>query len=132
MPPIEEVDLHQKALVWPYAGFDRYSQPKVSAPVDIDCRWDSKRRQMVDSKGNKVGVDATVVVLDPVDIGSTIWLAPDSSYDASEQWYGTGSAGEDSGVMEVIVCNETPDMRNRVTRVTLGLVFYRDTPPESE
>lgn len=130
MPPIEEVDLHQKAVLWPKAGFDRHGQPKVGTGVSIDVRWDSKRRQMVDSQGNPVAVDATAVVLIEIEPGSAMWLAPDNSYDPLEQWYGTGSAGEDSSVMEVAVYNETPDTKARVVRRTVGLTFYRDTLPE--
>ena len=130
MPPIEEQDLHQKAVLWPKSGNDLYGQPAVGAPVDLDCRWINKRRQMVDSQGNLVSVDASAVVIIEIEPGSTMWLAPDPSYAATEQWYGTGSAGEQSSVMEVVAYEETPDISNRVVRRTVGLNFYKDTLPE--
>ena len=130
MPPMEEDDLHQKAVLWPKAGFDLLGQPTRSEPVNLDVRWDSRRRQMVDANGNPVAVDATAVVLIEIEPGSTMWLAPNPAYDGLDQWLGTGSIGDDSGVMEVAVYNETPDISNRVVRRTVGLTFYKDTLPE--
>jgi hypothetical protein len=113
----------QTAVLWPADGHDPYGQPKVGCPEEITVRWVSKSRQATDANGNPITLDATVIVVQDVDPGSAMWLG------TLEDWYGTGSAGQESGVMEVVTFDKTPDIKNRAIRRELGLRFYKDTLP---
>ena len=129
MPHMEQAYRRQRAVLWEATGAtDEFSQPTLSAPVEIIVRWVNKRKEMIDPQGNKVSVDATAVVNQAVPIGSEMWLAPLVTDSALDQWYGTGSAGQDSGVMQVIADNFTPDIKNRVNRRTVGLMKFKDSP----
>lgn len=133
MPHPETAYRTQKALLWPASGFDAYGQPKVGEPVELLVRWNAKRREATDPQGNSIMLDATVVVDREVAVGGTMWLAADQSPGsgtALSQWYGTGSGDVDDEVMRVAIYSETPDLKGRVARRTVGLQRFRDTLPE--
>lgn len=113
---------HQEAVLWAYNGTNRYGEPLVLDPVEICVRWENKRTEMLDAQGNKVEVEALVVVNQDIAINSQMWLGTLSN------WVGTGSAGTDDEVMMVRVFNKTPDIKGRCYRRTVGLSKAKDTP----
>ena len=122
--PAQEISFRmQRAVLWPADGFDRYGQPKVGSPVEIEVRWNNTKRQVPDAEGNPVTVDATAVVGRRIEPGSAMWLG------GLSDWLGTGSGGDESDVMEVRDCVETPDLKGRVMHRTAMLNFYRDSLP---
>lgn len=125
MPPPETAHRHQTALYWALAGVDGYNQPKVSAPVELLVRWETGRREALDPEGNKIGVEALVVVDREVLIGSAMWLG------TLAEWYtGTGSGGQDDEVMQVVTYNQASDVKNRNVRREVGLNKFMDARPE--
>jgi hypothetical protein len=132
MPPMESDLRNQKAVLWDATGaIDDYGRPVVEAPENVWVRWELRNIQVVDRQGNLVGLDGEVVVDRKVGIGSQMWLAPDQSANsdtATEQWYGTGSAGDDSEVMEVVTYSDIPDIKGRHHRREVGIRRYRDQP----
>lgn len=123
MPPIETIDRHQKALLWAIIGYDSYGQPQVSAtPVEIDVRWEWKHAEEKATERYEVAIDAMVVVDREIEEGSNMWLG------SLSDWYGTGSAGIDSEILQVKFYSEIPDLKDRAIRRTVGLSFFRDTP----
>jgi hypothetical protein len=124
MPPIETSDRHQTAVLWASSGRDAYGDPTVATPTELSVRWQLKRGETIGPEGTVVALDGVVVVDRRVAIGSQMWLG------TLEDWYGTGSAGDDSEVYEVMTYNETPDIKDRYVRRTVGLKKYRDTPAD--
>lgn len=124
MPSIEVIHLHQKAVLWSATEvFNDYGEMQVGLPVEISVRWITGRAEGRDPKGFKVALDARVITNRRVDIGSQMWLGE------LADWYGTGSgsAGDDDELMEVVTYNETPDLKNRHFRREVGLKRFRDT-----
>lgn len=126
MPPLETSDRWQTATLWEYVGKDRFGQPKVSStPIELDVRWNTARRLVLVPDGNKVALEAEAVVNRQIGIGSVLFLG------ALADWTGTGSgsAGEESELWEVVTYDETPDLKGRNLRREIGLKKYRDTLP---
>jgi hypothetical protein len=121
MPAAEGRDLYQPALLWPKSGYNSFGQPTVGAPEEILVRWNKVRRDVRDSQGNTIAVEAEVVVDQVVVVGSHMWLG------SEENWYvDGGSVGVQVDVMEVIRYNETPDLKNRFVRRTVSLARLKD------
>ncbi len=127
MPAMELTFLRQRAVLWARsvssAPYDAHGQLKVQAPVEIPVRWNNAAKQMPGPEGNPITVDATVIVKRDVDVGSIMWEG------TLADWYGTGSEGEESTLMEVVASAVTLDLKGRVARRELGLRFFRDTLP---
>jgi len=118
MPGLETNDLLQQAVLMPFIGYDSYGQPAVGAPVQINVRWLTKRREVVDAKGNTVAFDAIAIVGQRIDLGSHLWLGQ------LADWVGTGSGSShlDQELMEVKTYYETPDIKGRAIRRQVGLM----------
>ena len=124
--PFQEFDRRyrvQAAVLWAAVSpvsYDRYGQTLVSAPVEIKVRWLTCRREVLDSKGNTIALDAEAVVGQQIPVGSRMWFGSLSS------WAGTGSGLPDKEVHEVKVYHETPDVKGRAVRRTVGLMRWHD------
>lgn len=124
MPAPEARDRFQKALLWVADGFDGFGRPVVTGPTEINVRWKYVNSQMVGKDGVPIAIDATVVVNRLIPVGSVLILGK------LQDWVGTGSNDTPQTVMEVKGYNETPDIRNRATRYTVSLAFYKGQLPE--
>lgn len=123
MPSPEVIFRHQKAVLWELSGRDDYNEPLVSAPTEIWVRWNHNRSEALDAQGNKIALDAQAVVGQSIPLGSTLALG------SLAEWYGTGSAGEASEVMQVITSSEMRDVKGRLVGRSVGLKRFRDVPP---
>ncbi len=124
MPPIEERDVWETVVLWPFTGYGRDGQVTVGDPVEVEMavRFSagnlSERR---DPNGNTVQISGTAVVLDDVAIGSRMW------YGRLADWLGTGSTDDvDDQVHEVIGFDSEPDLKARFTRRTVTLARFRN------
>jgi len=127
MPAFETMDRLQKAVYWAVVTrADDMGQPQVSAPVELNVRWVWKQAMMRGADGNPVTVDAQVVVDQECNVGGAMFEGE------LADWLGSGSADMDNSVMEIVAYNETPDIKNRNVRRTVGLKFYKDVPPALE
>jgi hypothetical protein len=118
MPFQEVAFLEQTALLWAASGVDRYGQVTVLPPVEIPVRWLTKRREVLDAKGNTIALDAQAVVRQRIAVGSHLWLGN------LVQWYGTGTGSSlaDEELMEVKTYDETPDLKDRGVFRIVGLM----------
>lgn len=122
MPPLEEVDCWDTAVLWPATGgYDKQGQPVLGDPVQLDypngVRWLNKLAYKLDPAGNVIAVDATAVVNQDIPIHSRMWLG------ALADWYGTGSADtHDQNLMTVKTFDKTDDTKGRFSRRTVGLM----------
>lgn len=126
MPAPEVAYREQTAVLWPERGFDDDGHVKVGSPVEIQVRWNTGRTMALDPQGNKIAVDATMVVNRKLGVGSVLFKG------ALADWVGTGSgsAGDGDELMQVATFSEVPDLKGRFTRRVAGLVWFRDTLPE--
>ncbi len=109
----------QKATLWTKNGDDDYGGAKVNAKVEIKVRWEEKRSEAVDKDGNTIAIDATVVVDQEIAVGSIMWLGALADV-----------ADPPVNLKEVVVYNETPDLKSRgIPRRTVGLVKYSNQLP---
>lgn len=126
MPPLEEVDCWDTAVLWPATGgYDAQGQPILGPPQELaypnGVRWLNKFAYVKDPHGNLIGVDATAVVLMDIPVHSRMWLGQ------LADWYGTGSADTlDTNLMTVAAFNATPDTQRRFFRRTVGLMRLRN------
>jgi hypothetical protein len=120
MPPLEETDRLQYAVLWEFAGNDDYGQPSVvTQGIELEVRWKFKRGSSVDAKGLPVAYDAVVIVDREIAVGSNMWLGRLADWD---------DALKDE-VMYVIEYNSTPDLRNINERRSVKLSWYRADLP---
>lgn len=125
MPSIETAFRRQKAILFMKVGVDDYGQALVTdEPVEIDVRWNKKRGMLRDPQGNEVAIDGYAVVAQTIEVGSQMWLGELNDFLGT----GSGSAGYETEVMEVVDYKETPDIKNRNLRRTVALRKFRDEP----
>jgi hypothetical protein len=120
MPSIETFHRHDDAVLWPFSGYDDQGKPTVGSPVEIKVRWIEGRKDMANPAGDAVVVSARAVVDRVVAIHSHMWLG------TLDEWYGSGSAGDDIGLMEVVARGNIPDLKGRKRLKTVGLSKLHD------
>ena len=118
-------DLRQKAVLWEATGIDNYGMPTVADPVEISCRWETGRREVVNAEGKTIALDASVAVARAIAVGSILWLG------ALADWFSTGSAFDDDELHRVETVSRAPDLTGEFIRRELGLIKHRDSLPSS-
>jgi hypothetical protein len=130
MPSLETIDLYDVAVLWARNGRDnRYGEPDVDAPVEIQCRWIQSRREVMGPDNTPIALDATVIVRQLVPIGSLMLLGTLNDWYGTGTGTGSGSSDEAIELMQVETHSITPDLRHRSTRREMGLVKFRGTLP---
>lgn len=125
VPPIEETDLEETAVLWPVVSRDRYGNYRFGTKTEVDCRWINKQSQALDPNGQPTRVDASAVVADDIDIGSLMKLGTLASLEVT----GTGPDANDNLLMEVVTVSSTPSINVRSYRRKVGLIFFKKTAP---
>jgi len=71
----------QSAVYWPLAGsdsgsldYDDFGLPVVTTPEEIDCRWEARSEEYLDSNGTTRLSNAVVYVEKDVDVGGILML----------------------------------------------------------
>lgn len=127
MPPPAYAHLKQTALLWEKSGSDEYNEPRVGPPEEVRCRWENRQTVMRSPAGEPMTVDATVVMVDDVELGSIMF---EGGFD-DVPGTGTGTANvPEDGLMEIVTFETMYDLRGVVLSRRYGLVFFRDTFPE--
>lgn len=122
MPPLESLDLYDRAVLMEYIRQDDYGQPLVREAEEIDCQWEDTESESRDAKGNVITIDATVVVNREIPVGSIIWQGE------IVDWLGTGSGGgSDPVLMRVASVSAIHDIKARFYRRVLYLQRFRGT-----
>lgn len=130
MPPPETFERNQTALYFEWRGKDRYNEPRVASPREIEVRWEWRQATMLGPQGNPVSVDAQVVVDEDIVLNSLMWEGGETEWYGGEPGTSSGSAGEATFLMQVVATDFVPDIKGREMRRTVGLVFFRDAMPE--
>lgn len=125
MPPLEEMDRHDTAVLWPATGLDRYGKPTIGSPVELTpedgtgVRWVAKKKQIMSPQGQPVGVDVTVILDREVPIGSKMWKGALEDWDDEAQ----------TDVMEVVAYEGAEDLKGRHTTHSVMLKRHGDDLP---
>jgi len=119
--PMETSDLHQLAVYWTANGYDDYGEPKIDAAVEISTRWEIGNFEALDPQGNTISVDALVVVDREIPIGSILWLGDLADLPADPANY--------VDLRQVVSTSYVPDVKNRATRRTVGVIRHNNEIP---
>ena len=131
MPSITRRNLFERALLWEAVDYDNYGQPRIGDPIEIKVRWIKDEEQSeFNNQGEMIAIKATVHVDRVIAIGSKMWLAPDNTYSAESQFYGTGSEGDVTELMNVVGYKELKDEKNRTSLKIVNLMRHMDAMPE--
>jgi hypothetical protein len=122
MPPLEEMDRHQDAVLWQSGATDEFGRPTAGPPVGLKVRWIQKRGEGVDSNGDAVAYDARVILDREVTVGSHMWLG------SLEDWDDEGA----DEVMYVAGTNKVPSLNGRFYLFSVMLKRFREDLPAVE
>jgi hypothetical protein len=118
---------YQKAVLWPYAGVDRYGQIVRGTPREIRVRWETARSSEDEPDGKSLDLRFQVMVGEEIALESLLWLG------SLAEWYGeAGSAGDDAGeeeVCRVVSYTEVPTIKNRHKLRSVSLARFQGAPP---
>lgn len=80
-PPLEVLDLIDRAVMWPRVGYARSGRPVVSQTGrdELRVRWVERRREMQDPNGNTIIVDVQIATDRQLTHGSIVWLGTEAS-----------------------------------------------------
>lgn len=124
MPPVEEMDRNDEAVLWPLVGYSRRVEPVLGVPRQIYVRWVGKQSRTLTPTGNTIALDATVVVDEDIPMGSILWKG------AIEDLIGTGSfTSPTDSLFQVKAVNSTDDLRGRFARRSCGLMRFSGRLP---
>jgi hypothetical protein len=111
--------LNQDAVFWEVnLTENNYGREELKAAVAIKTRWETKNKEVLDSIGNTIGIESTVVVDREIPVGSILWKGKLIDIPATP-----------TDLRQVVTYNETPDIKNRYVRRIVGLVKYSNELP---
>lgn len=133
MPALEEMDLHQFAVLWRIlTGRDAYNddgEVQTGEPEEICVRWEEGELDALKPDGTPVRLSGKVTTYETLNIGDQLWLAPNEDTGALDQYYAEGSAGEDVGIMMVErLIGRARSLCGKFTRREYALSKYASTP----
>lgn len=124
MPPFEEMDRVDTALLWERIGTGGRGQAIVaSIPIELQVQWDGSQSVVLDAVGNKIAVDSSVIADRVILVGSIMWQG---SLDDLE---GTGTSPPTADLMEVKYYNGTSDIKGRNMVHEVKLLRYNSELP---
>ncbi len=127
MPAQEIAFLNQRAVLWCVTGTDRYGQPTITdAPIEVPVAWTTQRNEIPSKDGTSVGLGATAIVDRRIAIESLMWLGNLSDWPDGQD---PRTAADGTEVMVVKSYTETPDLKKRHATRSVGLMRYREQPP---
>lgn len=118
MPPLEQADLRQKAVLWPFISKDKYGNKTVGTAQEIDVRWEDTARQVEISAGQFIAISAQVFVKELPAIGSLMWYGKLADLPVHP-----------TNLVEVVFQNSTPDLKNRFNQKKVSVTRYGNTLP---
>lgn len=126
MPPLEQQNFHDTAVLWEKTGDDYEGEPIVSdTPTEIACRWENRQTQSMNPDGTVIGLDAQVYVRQDIVVDSLMMKG--SLTDLT----GTGFDDPDPLLMQVKSVRVLTDLKGRVTFRQIGLMRFRGKLPNT-
>jgi hypothetical protein len=116
MPHFTRRRKSQTVVVWDFASYDRHGAAIVSAPREIKARWEGV------TEFSGVEVDGVLYTKEYLAPETRVWLG------TMEDYYGTGSAGDDTNIMFVSQCAESKGLKSRNVSYTVTVKYDKDQP----
>ena len=113
MPPLEDADLMESAVVWDKVSVDGYNNPIVSEPREVEARWKKGKREVGDLQSGSIQRDATVALSCSVKEGSIIW---EGTLDEWEEEYALGTGTHDPGLYVIQGSSNVKDIKGITQR----------------
>ena len=114
------MDLHQYAVLQEAGAVaDAAGEPIHSDPIEIRCRWNDHRRQVLDRDRTPIAIDATVVIDRVIKEGSLMWKG------TLVDFMGTDSDDPELSMMKVLVADDTKSIHGIYTRNTVHLGYHK-------
>ena len=113
MPPMETVNLYEKAVLWEPTGLSGFGSPTVgnaASGVEICVRWEEKLNEEVGPESTPVSTPDVVFVDRVIAIGSQIRLGAKADLPSTLD-----------KLREVIDYSEIPDIKGRCRQRTITL-----------
>lgn len=123
MPPLEDLEETEPALLWEFRRFDGAGEAVVAdAPEELDVRWVTTTRWVPGPDGQTLQIDAKVCPPRAVPPGSLLFRGSLSDYqdallDGTAELYKTATR------------SEAKDLKGRHARYEYGCTFYRGSLP---
>lgn len=127
MPPLEHMDIREKAVLWEFVRMDRNAMPIVLAPVEISVRWEKEQRDALDKNGQQIVTGVTICSSRDIKLESIIWEG--SLEDLAEEANGTAYVPT-SDIYQVMTRIRAKDILQRVTRYEFGIKRFKDRLPD--
>lgn len=121
MPFPEQDYRFQKAQIWQRKGDDPYGNPIIGDRQELTVRWEDKQLEMIDPQGQPIRIDALVIHVCSIEVGSIMWRGCQADLPDDEV--------PTVGLMEVVALDDIPDVKGRAFRKTAGLKRYNDKLP---
>lgn len=110
MPPLEEMDRNETAVMWKYKDKDQFANIIVYQPVAIQVRWEQTQQGGFDPQARPVDYDVTVEIDDnTIPENSLFWLGE------LADWPGTGLSNQDEQVFYLQRIEFEKDLKGRIT-----------------
>ena len=109
----------EKAVLWAFASHDRHGKVQVSAPVEIDARWEIGSSATINAQGTPIALDAAVYVNQSVTAESVMWRGELADLPTPV-----------TGLYQVVSYSETPNIKGVEVQRDVGLKSYGDNLPE--
>ncbi len=97
--------LKQKCVYWVFDDFDAQGQPVYKDGEELNCRWEDRVEEIVDTDGTKVLSKAQVMVSTDVKVGGVLWLG-----ELGDETY-SSEPTRNEGAFEIIQFSKIPNFR---------------------
>lgn len=125
MPPLEQMDMHDTAIMWEFVRTDRKGMPIVSSPEEIRCRWEEGQFELKDSEGQQLVLDVIMTTTQDIPLGSLLWEGTETQL----RTLVGNSLTPTSGIFECVIRGIARDLKGRVNRHEFGLKRFKDKFP---
>lgn len=111
----------QDVVYWAKSSKSKFNEPTVSSGVALKVRWIDKQEESLDANNQVIKTDVTVKVDRSIAIGSIFWKGKLRDLPSP--------VSDTTNLYQVVTSREVPNIKNRSTRYTVGLIRYSDTMP---
>lgn len=113
-------NLKQKAVYWAATSTNNnFGDPKLSAPVEIDSRWEFTNGEITDENGNTIGYEGKVAVDREIAVNSILWKGEQRDLSSPP-----------TNLKSVVAYKEIPDLKGRRFRRIAYVIRHNNTLPD--
>ena len=106
-------------VLWAKTGFNKHGENTFATAVEVPCRWEDRRTEMVDAEGNKVIVSSVVYIDREVALGSILKHIALASLDSGQDTSDDPERIQDANSVKIM--QKIPNNDHSVTMYIAGL-----------